>query len=84
MVVDRAEVQRLVERLLTERFGMVAQHRVAGASAAKQGALPELDTDPDAPATGALVYCIADNGAGKREVRARFPTGSPQTIATEP
>ena len=45
---------------------------------------PEIDTDPDAPETGALVWVISDNGSGKRELRCRFPTGAVQTLSTEP
>lgn len=46
--------------------------------------LPELPADPDAPGVGAVAYCIADNGLGKRAWRVRFPTGAIQTVATEP
>lgn len=46
--------------------------------------LPELAADPPAPAKGARVWCIKDNGAGKRAIRARFPTGAVQVLSTEP
>lgn len=45
--------------------------------------LPEVDDDPPAPKAGVALYCIADNGSGKREARALFPTGSPIAIVTE-
>lgn len=45
---------------------------------------PEVGANPDAPQSGCTVFCIGDNGAGKRELRARFPTGAVQVIATEP
>lgn len=44
----------------------------------------EVAADLDAPSSGCLVYCIGDNGAGKRELRARFATGAVQVLATEP
>ena len=46
--------------------------------------MAELETDPDPPASGALTYCVADNGSGKREVRTLFPTGAAQVVVTEP
>jgi hypothetical protein len=44
---------------------------------------PEI-TDPAAPATNHGRLYFRDNGAGKTQVVARFPTGAIQVIATEP
>lgn len=44
----------------------------------------EVQADLPAPTKGAVMYVIADNGAGKRALRVRFPTGAVQTISTEP
>ena len=72
------------KRYLEGELG-VELHRVGQAT--RQPAfhwLPELDADPEAPSDGVRLYVVADNGGGKRELRALFPSGSPQTIATEP
>ena len=45
---------------------------------------PEIDADPPAPDKGMRMWVIADNGSGKRALRARFPTGAVQTLSTEP
>ena len=42
-----------------------------------------LPSDPSAPLTGWLLYCV-DAGGGKTAMRVLFPTGSPQQIAVEP
>lgn len=47
-------------------------------------AFGEVAADLPAPAKGGVAYVIGNNGAGKRELRIRFPTGVPQVIATEP
>lgn len=91
------DLQRFIHETLGSEFGVVPLHRVSGSLPVERlkGTLPadqlpsslpfpELDADPDAPAEGAVVYCINDNGFGKRELRARFPTGAVQPIATEP
>lgn len=41
-------------------------------------------TDPAAPAANKGVFYIRDNGGGKMQLVARFPTGAIQVIATEP
>lgn len=43
---------------------------------------PELAADPAAPATGMVTYCLNVNG--KRQLKVRFPTGSPIVVITEP
>lgn len=48
------------------------------------GQYAEVTTTPAAPAKGAIIYCVPDNGSGKRQLRALFPTGAAQVIATEP
>lgn len=40
--------------------------------------------DPAAPATNFGLLYMRDNGSGKTQVVARFPTGAIQVIATEP
>ena len=85
--MDRAG-QEHMRRMLGEQHGIVHLDRVAGQLRAPQvpDALPlrPLATDPDPPTDGALLYVIADNGAGKVEARFLFPTGSPVAAATEP
>jgi len=41
-------------------------------------------SDPAAPATNFGRLYFKDNGAGKTQLVARFPTGAVQVIATEP
>lgn len=41
-------------------------------------------TAPDAPAANSVVIYAVDNGAGKTQLMARFPTGSAQQLAIEP
>lgn len=41
-------------------------------------------SDPAAPAANTGLLYLRDNGAGKRQLVARFPTGAVQVIATEP
>ena len=45
--------------------------------------LPER-ADPSAPASNKAIIYVRDNGSGKTQVVARFPTGAVQVIATEP
>lgn len=45
--------------------------------------LPLLTAEPDAPSSGVRLFSI-QNGGGKVELRARFPTGATQVISTEP
>lgn len=40
--------------------------------------------DPAAPATNRGILYFRDNGAGKTQLVARFPTGAVQVIVTEP
>lgn len=40
--------------------------------------------DPSAPASNKAILYTKDNGAGKTQLVARFPTGAVQVIATEP
>lgn len=70
--VTRSEVVRLIE---THREPIPALDRYY---------LPELQANPAAPETGAVLYVIANNGAGKREARILFPTGAFQVVNTEP
>ena len=44
----------------------------------------ELSADPAAPATNFGRFYFKDNGSGKTQLVARFPTGAVQVIATEP
>lgn len=41
-------------------------------------------SDPSAPAANKAVLYCRDNGSGKTQIVARFPTGAVQVIATEP
>lgn len=41
-------------------------------------------SDPAAPATNTAILYLRDNGLGKRQLVARFPTGAVQVVATEP
>jgi Pectate lyase superfamily protein len=62
--------------------------RLAGsetASITSTGAFKLLEqTDPTAPATNNALLYAKDNGSGKTQIVARFPTGAVQVIATEP
>lgn len=73
-----------VERVLRERFGVVSYHRIAGTPTVDNYGLNELEDDPAPPEHGVTIYCVADNGAGKREVRHLYPTGAPVVVSTEP
>ena len=44
----------------------------------------ELGADPAAPSTNHGYLFAKDNGSGKTQIVARFPTGATQVIATEP
>lgn len=44
----------------------------------------KMPTAPSAPAANSGVFFLQDNGAGKMQLCARFPTGAIQVIATEP
>lgn len=44
----------------------------------------EETTDPTAPAANNAILYAKDNGAGKTQIVARFPTGAIQVLATEP
>lgn len=46
--------------------------------------LSELGADPAAPAANSGRLYFRDNGSGKTQLVARFPTGAVQVIATEP
>lgn len=46
--------------------------------------LEEVDSEPAEPAAGLARLYLIDNGAGKLQLRVRFPTGAAQTVATEP
>lgn len=70
--------------------GVVAAHDVfygaraaAGVMTAPGMELTEM-SDPAAPAANRVRFYTRDNGAGKTQVVARFPTGAVQVIATEP
>jgi hypothetical protein len=41
-------------------------------------------SDPAAPAANKSLLYTRDNGSGKTQIVARFPTGAVQVIATEP
>ena len=41
-------------------------------------------SDPSAPAANRAALYSRDNGSGKTQIVARFPTGAVQVIATEP
>jgi len=45
--------------------------------------LPEI-SDPAAPASNSGALYVRDNGGGKSQIVARFPSGAVQVIATEP
>lgn len=81
------ELSRLIE-LLNEHFRKTT-HLLGGLTKIGSGYrlsrfldLPLLDEEPDAPAEGVRLYTVLDGG--KTELRARFPTGASQTVATEP
>lgn len=44
----------------------------------------KMPTAPSAPVANSGVFFLQDNGAGKMQLCARFPTGAIQVIATEP
>lgn len=46
--------------------------------------LTEQASDPAAPGANAVRFFARDNGSGKTQICARFPTGAVQVIATEP
>lgn len=46
--------------------------------------VPELASDAPAPAANYGVIYMRDNGSGKTQLVARFPTGTIQVLATEP
>jgi hypothetical protein len=46
--------------------------------------MPERGSDPAAPASNNARLYVRDNGAGKTQLVARFPTGAVQVVATEP
>lgn len=46
--------------------------------------LMKEQTDPGAPVTNKVALYAKDNGSGKTQIVARFPTGAVQVIATEP
>lgn len=55
-----------------------------GAIYSNKGVLMGERTDPAAPAANQAFLYTRDNGAGKTQIVARFPTGVVQIIATEP
>lgn len=83
-----ADLSRWLEREFHNRFGAISFQQISGTLDGSRISPPlrldEVAADPDAPSEGAYLYCIADNGAGKREIRARFPTGAVQVVKTEP
>jgi hypothetical protein len=46
--------------------------------------LTELGSPPAAPAANSVILYAEDNGSGKTRLMARFPTGAPVVIVTEP
>ena len=46
--------------------------------------LREVVAAPSAPASNRAVLFARDNGSGKTQIAARFPSGAVQTVATEP
>ena len=67
-----------------ERFLRARAPRIPRSQVIDLGTYPEVSANLDAPSEGCSVFCIDDNGSGKRELRARFPTGAVQVLATEP
>jgi hypothetical protein len=46
--------------------------------------MPEVASDPAAPAANSATFFVRDNGSGKTQFCVRFPTGAVQVLATEP
>lgn len=82
---SRADLERAVTNLLQNSHGLLTFQQIEGSLSGNPTVrYPEMAADADAPEKGCVLYCIRDNGSGKRALRARFPTGAIQTLSTEP
>lgn len=62
----------------------IANEHAATVSQIREGMTLEEVAAPSAPAANTAVFYCRDNGSGKTQLVARFPTGAVQVIATEP
>jgi hypothetical protein len=67
-------------RLLEQLDGRIAAIERTGS----RSELREVSPDPPAPGPDRVRLFARDNGAGKTQLCARFPTGAVQVISTEP
>lgn len=82
--VSYTELQSVGAGLWTPGRFTAQQLALQGTAGASYLEMPEQSTAPGAPPANTMRLYVQDDGAGKTQLRVRFPTGATQIVATEP